>query len=197
VQKVRTQIDQDRYNKAVVDYHKWRAATIKLFQSKTDVMSFRTDEIEADALGRRPRGHLSDLISESGRNKSRELCAKRLIGIVIDAIAMDLEMRMQRAMLFLHSSRAFDSKCMAMEPLDSDRGEYFVESQEVGLVVRPALIKIGNWDGEGFNEAPETLVHSAVVPVNALARARQRIDYTSDSGDSKKRSNSRTRKPLW
>jgi hypothetical protein len=162
-------------------------------------MTLRTDEIETDCFGHHPRGHLSHLLSESGRKKGRELRISRLLEITIDAVAMDFAMRTQRAELFLHYSTAFDSKLMQIEPVNSERGEYVMENQEVGLVVRPALIMLGNWDGEGFHGPHETLIQSGFIPLGALARSRhaQRMDHTSDSGESqtRKRANSRTR--IW
>jgi hypothetical protein len=183
----------------VVEYHKWRASTVKQFQYKTDVMSLRLKDIDSDAFGRHPRGHLRILISESGRNKNkgmgRDLCAAKLEDIIIDAVSMDLLMRMQRPVLSFIVSKLYDSNIMKMEVLDGERGEYSMDSHNVGLIVRPALIMQGNWDGEKYDEPPVTLVHSAVLPLSAVLRGRQRPDYTSDSASvNSKRGNSRTRK---
>jgi hypothetical protein len=165
------------------------------------MLSYKLDELISEALG--TRGQLTYLLSESGQRKSLTDCKKDFEDILLRAIGMDLEMKMQRAVLRLDQWNEFEGFIMETDPMDADgENEHMVSGQPVGLVVRPALLKIGNWDGEGYQTPPTVLVKSLVMPQNALERSRGRRGFASNTvittpaNGEKKRERSLTRKLL-
>ena len=121
--------------------------------------------------------HLKPCLSKKGFNKGKDVCVDGFEEIMLEAIRIDLEMNTQFAHYILrtappswnHDGRLhgfpFDGLIMKLDPdITSDSREPRSRNDIVGLIVSPALLKLGNEYGEGFCSSPVVVEPATVIP---------------------------------
>lgn len=174
---------RDQDEKSIREYHRWRAITARLLESKIKYPEVaRTEKFDDDIIDSTLNA-LKAIRSDDGRQKSHTDGAytRKVYEIFYQAITMDHEMNKQFAfytieMPALHTrdhsqnltNAMFDPNIMEVDSA-MIRADGSVECKFVGLVMTPMLLVCGSKDGDGFVSSPRVLIPSVVMPLGGLS----------------------------
>ncbi len=154
------------------EFCKWKASTAKLLISRledpSDKRRIPADPDCVDAMTQRILSVLKPLMTS--RDESR--CESQLTSILLSVIELDAYIHDRWSGVYPHAGdptarHGFKYDSRFMEAVD--KTVPLEDGDLVGLVVSPALMRLGNETGDGFKNEPVNLIKSRVYPQRFFA----------------------------